>query len=99
MAEAFMDPVIRARKIEAIVLKRMHAVASQDALALALNVNASTVSRLISEHLPKLALLMAHVGVKAVPVEVSAYDPEYVRALRVLAARHMQHAAENHDDD
>jgi len=87
VGEASADPRIRARKISALVMRKVHGGASQEAIAAAMGVNPSTVSRLLSEHLDKLALVMAHAGVKAVPVEAACFDPEYVRALQVLAGR------------
>jgi hypothetical protein len=49
----------------------------------------STVSRLLSEHLGKLAQVLAHAGLKVVPESVGCYDPKDIEALKILAERGM----------
>jgi AraC-like DNA-binding protein len=90
MAELSADPVARARKITSTVLKRVHTGPTQSAIAAAMGVSESTVSRLLSEHLDKLALVLAHAGLRLVDESAKVYPPEYVAALHVLAARHMR---------
>ena len=91
MPESSADPLARARKCESLVLRRAHAV-SQQALAAAVGIDPSTMSRLLSEHLPKLARVMAHAGLKVVDERRGCFDPEYVDALMVLAKQHVQQA-------
>lgn len=90
MTHPAADPVLRARKITSTVIKSMHDGTSQAAVAAAMGMSESTVSRFISDHLDKFALVLAHVGLKVVPAEACFYDPEYVQALRVLAGRAMR---------
>jgi DNA-binding NarL/FixJ family response regulator len=90
MPTASADPAIRARKIASIVLRRVHSGTTQDAIAASMGVNPSTVSRLLSEHLDKLALVLVHAGLRVVDENKRCYDPEYVEALMLLAREHMQ---------
>jgi hypothetical protein len=55
-----------------------------------MGVNPSTISRLLSEHLDKLALLLAHAGLRVVDERKRCYEPEYVDALMLLAREHMR---------
>ena len=59
-------PEDRARKIVSSILKATQRDASQTAIAAAMGVSESTVSRLLSDHLDKLALVMAHAGLRVV---------------------------------
>ena len=89
MTAACIDPAAIARKAQSVVLRRLQADASQKAVALAMGVNESTVSRLINDHLAKFCLLLAHCGLKVVPIEARCFKPEEVDALVLLAKRHM----------
>lgn len=90
MSNLAADPVLRARKISSTVIKSMHDGTSQAAVAAAMGMSESTVSRFISDHLDKFALVLAHTGLKVVPADATFFDPEYVQALRVLAGRAMR---------
>lgn len=84
------SPAERARKISAIVLQRVQRDATQVALATSMGVSESTVSRMLApEHLDKLALLLAHAGLKVVPVEMQCFPQEKVQALLTLARDHL----------
>lgn len=94
MPEASTDMRLKARKVESSVVKRVHAL-SQVSVADATGMDPSTLSRLLSEHLPKLALVMAHVGIRTADEGKRCFDPQYVEALMQLARRHMQSASAN----
>ena len=59
--------------------------AKQCAIATAIGCSDATVSRLLSEHLDRLALVLAHAGLKVVPVEMQCFAPDKVQALLTLA--------------
>jgi hypothetical protein len=84
MVEVSLSPVERARKNEQVIL---HALAStgQNTVALAMGVNESTVSRFKDGGLAQAAALVAHCGLKVVPVGMACYEPGYVEALKTLA--------------
>lgn len=63
--------------------------ATQTAIAAAMGVSESTVSRLMSDHLDKLALVLAHAGLKVVPVAMQCFAPDKVDALLTLAKAHL----------
>lgn len=83
------SPAERARKINSIVLQRVQRDASQVAIAAAMGVSESTISRLLSDHLDKLALVLAHAGLKVVPVEMQCFPTDKVNALLTLARDHL----------
>lgn len=83
-------PAERARKISCVVLQRVQRDATQAALAAAMGVSESTVSRMLApEHLDKLALMLAHAGLKVVPAEMQCFPQEKVQALLTLARDHL----------
>ena len=92
MSTSSTDPVLRARKISSTVVKRMHDGTSQAAVAAAMGMSESTVSRFISDHLDKFALVLAHTGLRVVDERKRCFDPEYVDALRTLAREYIKQA-------
>ena len=85
-----MSPLERARKISATVLHSTQRDATQVALAAAMGVSESTVSRMLApDHLDKLALLLAHAGLKVVPVERICVDPQMYEAMTRIASKAM----------
>ena len=82
-------PTARARKIVAAVLQAAQRDATQTAIATAMGCSESTVSRLLSDHLEKLALVLAHAGLKVAPAENRCFPPDYVDALLRLAKQHI----------
>jgi hypothetical protein len=85
-----MSPAERARKISALVLQRAQRDATQVALAAAMGVSESTVSRMLApESLDKLALMLAHVGLKVVPLERVCVDRQMFDAMSCIASRAM----------
>ncbi len=89
MATAYVDPTARARKIAALVLHHVHD-GKQVAIAAALGCHESTVSRLLSDHLDRLAQVLAHAGLKVVPESFRCVDPEVAHAIEVLYDKSMQ---------
>jgi hypothetical protein len=85
MAAVSLSPIERARKNEQIVLQAL-ATTGQGELAKAMAVHESTVSRMKDGGITQFAAALAHLGLKVVPVGVECFDPEYVAALRTLAA-------------
>ena len=93
MPSLSMSPAERARKISAVVLQRTQRDATQVALATAMGCSESTVSRMLApDHLDKLALLLAHAGLKVVPVERICVDPQMYEAMTRIASKAMSNA-------
>lgn len=89
MGSPYPDPAARARKITALVLHHVHD-GKQVAIATALGCHESTVSRLLSDHLDRLAQVLAHAGLKVVPEGYRCVDPEVAHAIEVLHSKAMQ---------
>lgn len=82
-------PDSRARKIVSTVLKATQREATQSAIAAAIGVSESTISRLLSDHLEKFALTLAHAGLRVVSSDARCFDPAYIDAVLTLARQHM----------
>lgn len=83
-------PAERARKISAVILRAAQRDATQGAIAVAMGVSESTVSRMLApDSLDKFALLLAHAGLKVVPVEMDCFPHDKVQALLTLARAHL----------
>lgn len=82
-AEASID---RARKNHTAMLKAL-CTAGQSAVAGAIGVHESTVSRWKDGELEKLSMFLSAVGLKVVPVNMHCYPPDEIEALKVLARR------------
>lgn len=80
-----------ARKIVSTVLQAAHG-GRQVQIAAALGVNESTVSRLLSDHLPKLAEILARCGLKVVPAHWRCVDPDVAKAMDLLHSRAIERA-------
>lgn len=87
MIAADDTPASRANKITASILKAT--ARSQGSIAVAMGVNESTVSRLLTDHLDKFAMVLAHAGLKVVPGSSKCFHPEYVDALLLMARHHL----------
>jgi len=83
------EPVVRARKIASSVLKATQRDSSQTAIAAAMGVSESTISRLLSDHLDKFAQVLAHAGLKVVNEDVRCFSPDYISALLTLAKQQL----------
>lgn len=79
-----ISPAERARKNESVMLQAL-AATGQNTVALAMGVNESTISRFKDGGLAQAAQLLAHCGLKVVPVGMACFDPNYVEALKTLA--------------
>lgn len=82
-------PEARARKIVSAILQATQRDATQAAIAAAMGVSESTVSRLLSDHLEKLAMVLAHAGLKIAPATSRCFPPDYVDALLLMAKQHL----------
>lgn len=78
------SPVERARKTVKCVLQALSGTPAT-AVAAAMGVSEPTISRLKNEHLGSFAAMLAHLGLKVVPVEARCFDPRYIEALQTLA--------------
>lgn len=92
MAAASASPAERARKISALLRQRLNAAETQASLAIAIGSSEATVNRLINEHLDKFAALLAHLGLKVVPIEFKCVDAAAFEFLTSTHARVMQQA-------
>jgi hypothetical protein len=79
-----MSPHERSRKNAFTIRKAMAAQGKQVALAAAMGVSESTISRMQSETLDAFALLLAHCGLKCVPVENTCISRERAEAMGTL---------------
>lgn len=60
------------------------------AIAAAMGCSESTISRLKNEHLEPFCRLLAHAGLKVVPVEMQCFPQARVQALLTLAKERME---------
>lgn len=86
-----MAVVDRAKRMEGLVLQRLQSETTQTAIAAAMGTSIATVNRTVNDHLAKLCLIMAHLGLKIVPVENVSVDPETYRAICHIATKAMSH--------
>lgn len=96
MAPALPSVPERARKMTCTVLQRLQEPGRQVSIAAAMGVSESTVSRLKNEHLESLCELLAHAGLKIVPVEMKCFPAEKIDALLIFAKAHLA-SIENSD--
>ena len=91
MTAPYADAAVKARKVEAAILRAVHDQ-RQVAIAAAMGIHESTVSRLLSEQLPRFAEVLARAGLKVVPEHFRCVDPEVARAIELLHERAMARA-------
>lgn len=90
MQSVSMPPAERARKMQSLILQRTQRDATQVALATAMGVSESTVSRMLApDHLDKLALMLARAGLKIVPLERVCVDRQMFDAMSCIASKAM----------
>lgn len=89
MTASLITPIERARKACSTVLRAMQEPGRQGAIAAAMGVSESTVSRLKNDQLEQFCLLLAHAGLKVVPVEMQCFPADKVQALLTLARAHL----------
>lgn len=85
MAESSGGASERARKTVQLVLQRLQEPGTGVAVAAAMGVSESTVSRLKTTHLEEMALMLATLGLKVVPAEFRCVNPD---AYAFLTATH-----------
>lgn len=61
---------------------------------MATGLSESKISRLKTDHLGDLALVMAHLGLKVVPTDMDCYKAEYIKLIHELAMPEMRRRAE-----
>lgn len=83
-------PSERSRKTSATILQAVQRDATQAAIAASMGCSESTISRLLSEHLDKFAGVLAHAGLKVVPVEHRCVSPETYAFLTATHERVMR---------
>ena len=74
----------RARKSHVTVLRALQEPGRQVALATAMGVSESTVSRIKTEQLEQFCNLVAHLGLKLVPAEYRCVDEKTFGAFQIL---------------
>ena len=89
MTTVSANPSERARKAYLTVLQRLQDPGTGVAVAAAMGVSESTVSRFKNEHMETLCQVLAHLGLKVVPVEMQCFPPEQVQALLTLSKAHL----------
>lgn len=67
-------PAERARKAVQLALQRLQEPGTGVSLATAMGVSEATVSRIKTERLEEVLLLLAHLGLKVVPAEFKCVD-------------------------
>lgn len=87
-------PAERARKAHSAILQAVQRDATQNAIAAAMGVSASTVSRLVNEHLEPFTLMLAHAGLKVVPCTYRCVSGETYDFLTKTHERVMHKAPE-----
>lgn len=87
MAALSPTPPESARKIATLILQSLAKV-GQNEVAQVLNTSDSTVSRLKGD-VPHFAGMLAHLGLKVVPVEMRCYDEKTLASILELARQRM----------
>ena len=85
MTDLSATPPERARKAVQLALQRLQEPGTGIAVAAAMGVSESTVSRIKTERLEEVALFLACLGLKVVPAEFKCVDPA---AYAFLTATH-----------
>lgn len=94
MPQSSGPPAERARKAQTAVLQAVQRDATQAAIAAAMGVSASTLSRLINDHLEHFTTMLAHAGLKVVPASHRCVSAETYEFLTSTHARVMRTAPE-----
>jgi hypothetical protein len=83
-----MDANARACAMHSLILARLQG-GNAEAVAAAIGVSPSTISRLKSDHLETLCAVLARAGLKVVEVERICVDADTYRAVSHLASKAM----------
>lgn len=89
MSASSPTPTERARKAHVTILRALQEPGRQVALATAMGISESTVSRFKSDQLEQLCTLLAHLGLKVVPTEYQCVDQKTFAAFQILWERAM----------
>lgn len=87
MAALSRPPAETARKGQQLALQRLQEPARAVAVASAMGLSESTVSRLKNERMEEVILFLAHFGLRVVPAEFKCVDPT---AYAFLVATHQR---------
>jgi hypothetical protein len=79
-----VSPADRARNMNTLFLQRLAVPGTAVAIATALGASEATVSRHKNDHAPMLFGVLAHLGLKIVPVEMCCAKPDFVRSQQAL---------------
>ena len=90
MNSSSFTPIERARKAASTILRALQDPGRQGSIATAMGVSESTVSRMKNDQLDQFCLLLAHAGLKVVPMEMQCFPQDKVHALLTLARDHLQ---------
>ena len=89
MNELSMSPQEKSRKIVSTILKAIEENGKQTALATAMGVADSTITRMKGEVLDNFALMLAHSGLRVVPASHICVSPEMFHATTTIVQRAM----------
>lgn len=93
MQQSSLTPAERARKTHSTVLQALSRPGTQAALAVALGVSESNISRLKNEHLEPVCQLLAHLGLKLVPSDAMVCSRDTANAIFHLARARLNTAS------
>lgn len=79
----------RAKRMEALVLQALQNETKLTAIATAMGVSTSTISRPLNDHLPKFCEVLVRAGLKIVEQERICVDPDTYRAMTHIATKAM----------
>lgn len=89
MTALFITPAERARKMQSAILRKLQESGSQVALATAMGVSETTISRFKSEQLEQFCLILAHLGMKSVDASKVCVDREAYESMTYIASKAM----------
>jgi hypothetical protein len=89
MSAVSPTPAERARKAHVTILRALQEPGRQVALATAMGISESTVSRFKTDQLEQLCTLISHLGLKVVPSEYQCVDQKTFAAFQILWERAM----------
>ena len=92
MTEASPSPIEKSRKAYSALLQALSDGGKQGAIAVALGVSDSTVSRIKTDKVEDALALLYLAGFKVVPQDVKCYRADYVEALHTMARMHITEA-------
>lgn len=94
MTQASFSPTETARKGVQLALQALQESGKAGAVAAAMGVSDSTISRIKTERLEEVALMLAHLGLKVVPANFKCVNPEAYAFLTTTHERVMRKSPE-----